>query len=1442
MPPRGGDYHCAVVTAHWRRSLLLAPALAAAWSAPAPIAATASPPQAQEAALRIFLSGGPKTHGPGAHDAPRFVDEWTALLRARGAQVEGALRLPSAAEYGRTDVLVLYKADGGSIHGQDRVDLERFLARGGGIVVLHDALCGDDPQWWKTIIGGAWDYGRAKYEEGATHLYLTPVEHPITRGVSNFEFEDEIYYDLEMMPGVQVLASGFHSIFAITPQMWTYEPGPYRAFVSVQGHEWRSFAHPAWRTLVLRGIAWAGGRDADLLTAAGERAQLRYPPGGPTAPDEAHESFVLHPDFEIALVAAEPLIEKPISLDWDAAGRMWVAETPGYPEKERFSGVAAHDRVSILADTDGNGRMDRKQVFCDGLDLVTSIVLHRDGVIASASPDIWWLRDTDGDGACDRRERLYSGFGYGDTHAVVSNLRWGQDGWIYATQGYSGSASRDIAGAQDQRFGAIGNGVIRFRPDGGAIEVVSSYGSNTWGLDFSADGELFFTMANGAHLRHVVLPEAALARGRMDVKSWADVPDHERAFPLVTRTRPPYAQIDFVGGFTAASGCCIYTGGAWPDEYDGNHFVCEPTLNLVHRDLLSPDGVTYAASKEREAEFLASPDLWFRPVHLRVGPDGALYVLDFYNQAVVHNDPRGPEHGPTNAARRPDRDHENGRIWRVQHRRARALERMDLARADAAVLYGALSHPNGWARATAQRLIVEQDVAAPEGWRPPDPVAEALYRWVVFQQDGLALPAPSTGAPAVVQRAAARIARQVEDPNAATALLASWRDADARTRLEILAAQRAWPRERDLASSFLKCYGSAQEDWTRSVVFGLAATDPVAFFAGLPDVQALDGCANLVLAVGRRAGQLTDTSAVADCLSALADRVTSTRIPPEEVELVELAVSGIADTAQSSRWNSGDATLLDALQRLLSTEAGWAVLPVAARLQHPPLAGAIAQATHRVAAELEREDLDWRRRVAALDTLLALPDPPEEVFEAAAALLGPAQWPDCRRQVLGILGEAPDDAPALFGLVDVVAGAFSSLPETERELGFQHLLQRPQWSRRFLEGVRAQRPPAAVLGPARAYRLLHHPDPGVAELAQQVLAPPESDRSIEDLVAQLLPVITQPGDLQRGRALFMTNCGTCHRLRGEGGEVGPDLTGMGAHELRDLLPIVLDPNRAVEAAYLEYVAETTGGRLISGVLVRDTTDGIVLRSSGGDQEIARAQLRSLSSTGRSPMPTGFESLGAEGLRDLFAYLRSGYERFRVLDLAPLCSASTALGLYDTRYDAKPMDFVRYGTLEVAGVPFELLDPARNPGGRNALVLRGGLHKQWQCNTDMPQRVEIPVGAALERVHVLGGIAGWGFPYVSDTIPALRWTWVYAGGATEEHILRNGVEFADWIRHVDVPGSEFAPGLLKARSWGQVRQFHVQPERPEVVDRIILESFGNDLAPTVLALTAELAES
>nr|WP_075089068.1 hypothetical protein [Verrucomicrobium spinosum] len=266
----------------------------------------------------------------------------------------------------------------------------------------------------------------------------------------------------------------------------------------------------------------------------------------------------------------------------------------------------------------------------------------------------------------------------------------------------------------------IASGVVRFKPDGSEIEMYSSRGGNTWGLDITWDGQVFWTQpTSGTVFFHTVLPEYVLAKGKVPgTNSWKGMITGQKTHPLMSWPEQAYVQIDQVGAFTAAAGCAVYEGGAWPEKWNYSYFTTEPTLNIVHHEFVKPDGVSYTVEKEKgreETEFIRSKDLWFRPIENRVGPDGALYVVDFYNQAVIHNDTRGPLHGPANAAVRPDRDHYFGRIWKVQHKQAKKLDVPVLDPKNLKSLATVLdTSPNAKVKQNAWRLISETTPAGAE--------------------------------------------------------------------------------------------------------------------------------------------------------------------------------------------------------------------------------------------------------------------------------------------------------------------------------------------------------------------------------------------------------------------------------------------------------------------------------------------------------------------------------------------------------------------------------------------------------------------------------------------------------------------------------------------------------------------------------------------------------
>jgi putative membrane-bound dehydrogenase-like protein len=1180
----------------------------------------ASPPDQEP--LRVYIRSGPKSHGPGAHDYPRFLAEWAPLLNARGARATGAEAFPTRAQLDETDVLVLHAQEAGNITDPvQRANLAAFLARGGGLVVIHAGAVSRDPDWFKGIVGGSWREGTTKWLEGPMHLYFTDRDHPITTGASNWSMDDEIYYDMDIAPEARVLAAAYTpkpagardanamkraealtgggkrvSIYDIQPQMWTYErtaeggATPYRAFVSIPGHLYENFNRPNYRALILRGIAWAGKRaNANVLLRPDELGDaLRYVEGGPTHPDKAAAAIEVHPEFDLSLVAAEPLIQKAMNLDWDERGRLWVSETPEYPNGRRVLNVPAwkdsgslrpaettrdpEDTIAILSDTNGDGRMDRKHVFADKLELVTGFVLYRSGVIAATAPDIWYLEDTNGDEVADRRTKLYTGLGTSDTHSVINNLRWGLDGWIYATHGYS--TGMVTSGDGTKSFGRDGSGVVRFRPDGSAFEQYSSRGGNTWGLDITWDGQVFWTQpTSGTVLFHTVLPESVLAKGRIpNTTSAKGMISGQRTYPLMTWPEQAYVQIDQVGRFTAAAGCAIYDGGAWPERWKRAYFTGEPTLNIVHQQFLRPDGVSYTTEKEagrEETEFMRSRDLWFRPIETRVGPDGALYVIDFYNQAVIHNDTRGPVHGPANAAVRPDRDHYFARIWRVQHKQARRLEMPALDRRDLPGLVRAMeTSPNAHVRQTAWRLAQEN-----------------------FASD-------------------ARLA-QVRRPMG-TPVLALYE----RSRMAKTAAERA---------AVLDGFAAATDDWTRSALIAAAADQAAAYVTQSFSYARPEAVVELVLGVLPAALP----AAAEPLLVAAAGAKPAAAL----LKVMVLNATGRLDAP------AGPVTpaALGALRTLLAdADTTAAVLPVIAKWDTAGTLRTAADARGRaLLAELGSAATTDNRRIDIAASLLAVPALRAEALAAIAPrLTDPALAPPSRARLIATLGDAAG--------ADTDAVLIAAVAASTSEPIVVQLLRRPESARALVAALRRGAITTADLGPANVGRLRNHPNKQVATEATAYLdSAASAARARADVIAALLPDVEKPGNAAKGRELFTSTCSACHKLGDIGAsQVGPPLDGMGAHPRAELLTQILDPNREVDPSFFQVNVTTRSGETMAGTVASENAASLTLRNPAGDVEVRKDDIVTRETTRRSLMPEGLEALGGDALRDILTFLQS----------------------------------------------------------------------------------------------------------------------------------------------------------------------------------------------------------
>ena len=441
------------------------------------------------------------------------------------------------------------------------------------------------------------------------------------------------------------------------------------------------------------------------LTYSGEEPRVQ----NPLSPEASQKHIQLPDGFETTLFAAEPDIINPIALAWDERGRLWVVQSQDYPHE--LENDVGGDRITICEDTDGDGKADQFTDFATEQSLTTGIVIVKGGAIVAQAPEVVYLEDTDGDDKMDKRTVLFDGFGIWDTHAGPANLKYGHDNNIWGSVGYSGFENEFAGKAVN-----FSMGVFRFSRDGQFFEPVGKFNNNTWGLGITENFEIFGSTANNNHCCFVGIPLKHYEYLKKR-PSWAINSDfiqgHYEITPVDTI---PLQQVDVRGGYTAAAGANFYTAKNYPKDYQNQMYVNEPTGHLVHIAKIVEDGAGY---KEVDGgNIFASTDAWTAPVYSEVGPDGNLWVADWYNPVIQHNpDKRGMDNqiwnddrGEGNAHLNPHRDKKHGRIYIIKHKKGKRSSIKALAANDKKGLIDGLQSDNLFWRMTAQRLIVENQL------------------------------------------------------------------------------------------------------------------------------------------------------------------------------------------------------------------------------------------------------------------------------------------------------------------------------------------------------------------------------------------------------------------------------------------------------------------------------------------------------------------------------------------------------------------------------------------------------------------------------------------------------------------------------------------------------------------------------------------------------------
>lgn len=1362
----------------------------------------------------------------GSHDPDRFASTLSRALEPKGVVLRVATStdalVPEA--LAKADVVAIYKDDG-ELPPEREAALLGAIEKGKGLVAIHCAShCFRNSPRYGALVGGRF----AGHGAGRFAVRIIDAQHPVTLGLAEFETEDETYRHNELGEDLQVLmvrpeAGGYE------PSTWVRRHGEGRVFYTALGHDARTWENPAFPELVLRGIRWAAGRSPD---PAPKNPLVDGKPG-PLSPEDSRRNMHLPAGFRVELFAAEPDVVKPITMCFDDLGRLYVVESVDYPNDVLPEG-AGHDRIKLCEDRNGDGRADRFTVFSERHNIPTSIAPWRGGLLVAEAPHILYLKDRNGDGVADERTAVLTGFHRSDTHAVHSNFRFGPDNWFWATIGYSGARVR--AGGAVHSFSS---GVFRFRPDGSALEVLTPTRSNTWGLGFDESGEPFLSKANDDHSLHLGIPNRFFER----VRGWygvgsGSIADHKHFHHISEDLR----QVDYHGGYTAAAGQTIYAARQFPREYHGRAaFVCEPTGHLIHTDFLEPAGSSFLARDGYN--LLASTDAWTAPIETHVGPDGALWWIDWYNYIVRHNPtPPGYKTGVGNAYITPERDRSHGRIYRIVH--AGAKPSIPWRPAGVDDLLAELGSDNQWRRLTAQRLLVEHPDAE-AARRLEEIVRQGAEERAVFHALGALegmgrLREPSLGARRAVEAAldhpspmvrkqAIRVSPRDAGGLAAILASAALEDADFTVRLAALLAAAESPSRADLGerlAAFLASEDNAGDRWLPMAATAAAAANDLEFLlAAAKRDSPLKAWSDSVRVVAEHYARAAPADSIGRLLAGLdANRAGTTAL------ILDGLVAGWPEEAPPA----APALLTRHLRRLLQelpADRRLNLLRLARRWRlegefDRVLASLRDQALKRAAEESRPES----ERAAAAREIAAIALT-EDVAEKLLELLSPRSSPEFAAAILAALAESEHP-----WLGNPLTKHWKDWTPATRRAATAILLQRPAWTAALVSALEERRIAAGDLSLDQIQRLRSHPDRAIARRAGKALGPTAvASESRREILEKLLPLAKKTGDASLGKEVFLKHCAKCHRHGELGQSVGPDLTGIAVRKREDILADVLDPNRSVEGNFRQYTLATADGRILTGLLAAETKTAVeILDAEGKRHVVLREDVETLTSSPNSLMPEGFEKLSENELACLLEYLHQR-GRYTPLPIRTAATAVSTLGMfYDERNEIERIVLDQWGPREVFGVPFQIVDPQ---SGRvpNVILLYG---PAGAVSRRMPRSVRLPCGQAARAVHLLSGISGWGYPLGTKGSVSLTVRFRYADGELEDHPLRNGVEFADYIRRVDVPGSKFA---FLAREQ-QVRYLSIAPGRREPIDSIEFEKGPDATAPLILAVTVEGLDS
>jgi putative membrane-bound dehydrogenase-like protein len=948
----------------------------------------------------------------------------------------------------------------------------------------------------------------------------------------------------------------------------------------------------------------------------------------PVPPRDAPSRMTVPDGFQVTLFAGEPDVVQPIGFTFDDRGRLWVAECLSYPKWET-NGKPGRDRILIFEDTKGTGHFDKCKVFHDKLANVSGLQFGFGGVWVCSTPNLLFIPDRDGDDVPDGPpEVVLDGWDVLKAqHNVFNSLTWGPDGWLYGCNGIQSNSHVGKPGTPDDERVPLNCGVWRYHPTRKKFEVVAHGTTNPWGVDFDEYGQAFITNCVISHLWHVI-PGAHFERmygqdfnphlyrmmpSPADHIHWAGGPWQS--------SRGGKGEHDDAGGGHAHVGAMIYLGDNWPDRYRNTLFTCNLHGNRINNDVLERRGSGYVAHHGKD--FLFANDPWFRGLAVQYGPDGGVFVTDWTDTGECHN--------------YAEVDRTNGRIYKVAYGRPMPWSG-DVAKLSDEELVKLQLHKNDWQVRHARRVLQERAAAGKLGAKTHD------HLWKMLQDNSdvtrklRALWALHVTGGLEEKQLLGLLGHESEYVRAWAIRfgLEGQTSTVFRDRLAALAEKGASPFVRlHLASGLQRL--PLEQRW--SIVSALAQHEEDAADANLP-LMLWYAVEPLVPADPEQALALIEKSKVPLVREFVARRLALLDKPPihllgrlddPDVQLdvlrgLQAALEGLRQAPMPDGWSAAARHLAaspksEVRQRALHLSVLFG--------DREALAALRKLVTDRSASGPDRRD--------ALQTLLARKD--ADLLPSLQALVGEAG----PLRGLALCGLAAYSDSATPGLL---LNHYKTLTEEEKADAIGTLTARPAYALALLEAVEAGRVPRKDLSAYTIRQMLSLKDKTLADKITKVWGTVrQASKEKAALTAKYKGLLT-PGylasaDRSHGRIVFAKTCASCHRLFGEGGDVGPELTGSQRANPDYVLENALDPSAVVAREYQVTIVETKDGRVISGIVKQETDRALTLRTQNESLVVPKNEIEGRTLSPTSMMPEGLlDALSKEEVRDLIAYLAS----------------------------------------------------------------------------------------------------------------------------------------------------------------------------------------------------------